>query len=208
MSLTAAMQALVASHMEDLRVCIPGKVQAYDHAKQTATVVPLVRRRYKAEDGSVKTRTPSPILDVPVAFPGNGEVGITFALHPGDTVLLWFADTSLDEWKASGGTVSPVDGRTHSMTDAIAYPIARNAGRALSGLPSGAMRIGRSNAAHIDITSTQIQAGGTASLATLSELNQLRAIVNGHIAGHPGPGSSAPGPAPNDYTGTTTLRGG
>ena len=63
------------------------------------------------------------IYNVPVLFPRSRKAAVTFPLEKGDTVLLVFAERSLDEWIEKGGNkVSPEDPRRHDMSDAIAIP--------------------------------------------------------------------------------------
>ena len=55
-------------------------------------------------------------------FPGAGGYRITFPVAEGDTGLLLFAESSLDKWLVSGGTVDPEDDRRHDLTDAVFLP--------------------------------------------------------------------------------------
>ncbi len=103
---------------QDLRVAMPGQIIDYDFKKQSATVQPLFPRKYK--DGTLK-ELPQ-IYNVPVACPRAGNAFVHMPLKKGDSVLLVFADRSMDKWLSSGGSVDPADTRLHHISDAIAYP--------------------------------------------------------------------------------------
>jgi phage baseplate assembly protein V len=102
----------------DLRVCIPGRVEKYDHAIQRAEVKPLVNRWYA--DGQAQEMPV--IAGVPVVFPRSGGASLTLPVKSGDGVLLLFSDRSIDKWLKSGGIVTPDDRRKHSLSDCIAIP--------------------------------------------------------------------------------------
>lgn len=102
----------------NINVSIPGRVEAYDAAKQRASVKPLIKRKYI--DGEVEGM---PVIDgVPVVFPRSGGAAVTMPVHEGDGVLLIFADRSIDRWLVQGGEVEPDDRRKHDLSDCIAVP--------------------------------------------------------------------------------------
>jgi phage baseplate assembly protein gpV len=102
----------------ELHVCVPGRVERYDHTQQRADVVPLLRSRYA--DGQVTE--PQVITSVPVVFPRSGGASLTMPVNKGDGVMLHFTDASIDEWLGSGGVVTPDDRRRHDLSDCIAVP--------------------------------------------------------------------------------------
>ncbi len=110
-------QALKGASQE-IRVCMPARIEAYDYKTQKATVRPNIKRKYK--DGSVEGMPL--IYNVPVAHPRAGKAFIHLPLKKGDNVMLIFADRSIDKWSTNGGEVDPEDTRTHHLSDAIAYP--------------------------------------------------------------------------------------
>lgn len=101
-----------------LHVCLPGRVERYDHTQQRADVVPLLRERYA--DGQVTEA--QVITNVPIVFPRSGGASLTMPVNRGDGVMLHFTDRSLDEWLGNGGTVTPSDPRSHDLSDCIAVP--------------------------------------------------------------------------------------
>lgn len=102
----------------DMRVSMPAEVIRYDHAKQLVDVKPFFKR--KANDGQLID--PPVIYNVPVAFHRAGEAFITMPIAAGHSVLLVFADRSMEKWLSSGARGDPEDTRHHHISDAIAIP--------------------------------------------------------------------------------------
>jgi hypothetical protein len=79
----------------------------------------VIRRKYRDEDD----QDFSQILGVPLIYPSSSTAAITFPVNVGDTVLLVFAQRSIDSFKAGDGNVStPEDFRDFDIRDAIAIP--------------------------------------------------------------------------------------
>ena len=117
-NLSEPLRAAVESVMSELHVCLPGRVERYDHAEQRAEVKPLLRRNYR--DGE---ESDMPVIaDVPVIWPRAGGASLTMPVQAGDGVLLVFADRSIDRWLAQGGEVTPNDRRKHDLSDCVAIP--------------------------------------------------------------------------------------
>lgn len=103
----------------EVNTAIPARIIKYDPTKQEAEVEPLIKRRYK--DGKVVKR--AAITGVPVVFPAAGGGIITFPVQAGDTVLLIFAQRSIDRWlRSEGEPIDPGDNRKHDISDAMAIP--------------------------------------------------------------------------------------
>jgi hypothetical protein len=111
------LNAIRANQLE-LNTVMPGTVQAYDILTQTCSVRPIFKRTKIDTSQSISRAI---LQDVPVMFPGSGGRGSSFSLTKGDSVLLLFAQRSLDDWNL-GGEVTLTDSRLHNMTDAIAIP--------------------------------------------------------------------------------------
>lgn len=109
--------------LEDLHVCIPAEVTAYDAATQKASVKPLVQRVLVDLDGNESLEGFPVIPSVPVMWPRAGGFFMVMPLAVGDLVMLVFADRSLDLWLiGSGSETNPIDLRTHDLSDAVAIP--------------------------------------------------------------------------------------
>jgi hypothetical protein len=110
----------MTARLQEVHTAIPGRVESYDAATQTADVLPLVQTFALQEDG---TRLPVtlPVLPaIPVVQPGANGFRVTYPVAAGDTVLVVFTEASLDAWQARGGLVDPADPRRHHLADAVA----------------------------------------------------------------------------------------
>ncbi len=117
-SLTEVLRAAVDEGLSGVHTSIPARIESYDHNEQRASVLPLIKQKYR--DGTVQSM---PIIDrVPVIFPSSEGFSMTFPLKPGDTVLLVFSERSLENWLVKGGEQEPGDPRKFDLTDAIAIP--------------------------------------------------------------------------------------
>lgn len=106
------------THMSDVHVSMPGRIESYEAGTQKASVQPLLQ--LTLEDG---TRQRLPVINnVPVVWPRGGGAILSFPLAAGDGVLLIFSERSLDEWLAQGGETAPDDPRSFDLSDAIAVP--------------------------------------------------------------------------------------
>jgi hypothetical protein len=97
---------------------MPGQIQKYDASTAKAEVLPLLNRTFYSGD----VVTMPIITNVPVIWLRSSKGAITFPLEKGDGVLLLFAERSIDEWLSSGKQVTPADGRSFDLSDAIAIP--------------------------------------------------------------------------------------
>jgi hypothetical protein len=103
-----------------LRVAIPGIIQSFNPANQTATVQPAVTENVRTGQGEAKP-TQIPLLsDVPVVFPRAGGYCLTFPVKRGDECLLVFSDMCIDGWWQSSGVQGQVETRRHDLSDAQA----------------------------------------------------------------------------------------
>jgi phage baseplate assembly protein gpV len=84
---------------------------------------------------------PGIIADVPVAFYRGGGCSVTLPIAVGDECLLVFADGCIDAWFQSGGQQSRIDGRRHSLSDAIAVFGLTSTPRALTNYSTIAMQL-------------------------------------------------------------------
>jgi phage baseplate assembly protein V len=117
-SLSEPIQRALDVLSTEIRVCIPGRVEKYDHTIQRAEVKPLINRWYA--DG--QSQEMPVVAGVPVVFPRSGGASLTMPVKSGDGVLLLFSDRSIDKWLKKGGVVTPDDRRKHSLSDCIAIP--------------------------------------------------------------------------------------
>jgi hypothetical protein len=112
---------------------VPGRVESYDPAKQTATIKPLIRVPIPStaldpdagSDDQFTQELPS-LPEIPVMFPRAKGATIYFPIYAGSLVMLIFSTFSLDKFHVTelsgGGTVDPQDIRRHHFSDAVAVP--------------------------------------------------------------------------------------
>lgn len=110
-------QAIEHGQLET-RVSMPAEVVSYDHKKQMISARPYFKRKYQDD-----TVADAPIIyNIPVAFPRAGDAILAMPIAKGHSVLLVFADRSMEKWLSSGKAGDPEDTRAHHMSDAIAIP--------------------------------------------------------------------------------------
>lgn len=113
----------IDSAMSRVHKAMPATVTAYDPVTNTAFVRPGVKQAtYSATDDSRSYQDLPDIPFVPVIFPRAGGFVMRMPVRPGDSVLLVFCDTSLAEWRESGGVAEPQDARRHSLGWPVAIP--------------------------------------------------------------------------------------
>lgn len=103
----------------DLRVAMPGIVQAWDADQQTVTVQLAIREKLSMNGTEQETQIPL-LVDVPVVMPRAGGYSLVFAPAKGDECLVVFADACIDSWWQSGGVQSQADSRRHDRSDGFA----------------------------------------------------------------------------------------
>lgn len=165
-SLEELLEAWRDGLQDELHTALPARVDSYDAGTQKAVVTPQVRRTLVAEDGTTTTEPLPAIRAVPVLVPRGGDYfGPHLPLAAGDFVLLVVAERDLSRWLQTGEVSPAPDVRMHHLAHAIALPGLFPNARALSGLSSSDMQLGREGGPVLTVTSSQIQVGGTTALA-------------------------------------------
>ncbi len=114
----------VENRLKDLHTSMPGIVESFNAATQTASIQPAIKRVFKTGDGEIEllTATELPILiNVPVQFPRGGGFSLTFPVAKGDECLLVFCERAIADWYTFGGVKAPTARRFHSLSDATAF---------------------------------------------------------------------------------------
>lgn len=117
-ALLAAFEGLQSS----IWTALPGIIQSFDATKKTARILPALKARIQAPDGSFEWVTLPELLDCPVHFAGGGGVTLTFPLKQGDECLVVFGNRCIDNWwkfGSPGGTVAQEQAelRMHDLSD-------------------------------------------------------------------------------------------
>lgn len=123
-TLASTIEKGIENRLKDLHTAMPGIIQSFDAAGQTASVQPTIRRIFITREEEIDILTPAdlPILiNVPIVYPRGGGFSLTFPIAPGDECLLVFSERSLDNWHTNGGVRTPSDRRFHHLSDAVAF---------------------------------------------------------------------------------------
>ena len=147
----------IQARLYDLKVCLPGNVQAYNAAAMTVDVLP-VGGTYQDGDAAAWPVLP----DVPVCFPMFGGGQLTFPLGPGDPVTLVFSSRAIDGWAADGIADDPQSPRFGHLSDAMAIP---------GGVLPSAQR--SASASAVDVTLTE-RTGGKVLVGSGASLGAAR----------------------------------
>jgi hypothetical protein len=110
---------------EEIRVCIPGTIQLLGVGGRVAVQPAVLKWR-----GEELFAEPV-LLDVPLLFPGTSRCVTQYPVLKGDAVLIIVSDRDLSAWKGTRGLglpTAPESKRTHSLSDAVAIPIAFGGG--------------------------------------------------------------------------------
>lgn len=204
--LAELLRASVREGLAQVHTAIPGVVESYDPVKQTANVLPTVKRPFVNLDGSEGIDEYPVIPNVPVGFPRGGGYFVSLPLQTGDDVLLVFSEQSIDLWSESDGkgVVDPVDFRRFDLSDAIAIPGGYPVSRALGDSISEGMALGREGGLQVRITenAVEITTSGSTSAAEYVALSglvqtaldkiQQNYDVHVHLSAAPGSPTSAP----------------
>lgn len=155
-SLPDVLRELSDSIYGGLRVAMPGIVNSWDKATQTAKVQLAIREKI-IKNGAEKDVEIPLLVDVPVVMPRAGGFMVAFAPKAGDEVLVVFADLCIDAWWQSGGVQNQDEVRRHDFSDAFAIFGTWSQKRKPS-LPSSGIRIqSDGGGTYISVTSGRIE---------------------------------------------------
>lgn len=101
----------------NLRVAIPGIIQAFDPVAQTVTVQPAIREHIMNEDLSTSWVDIPLLVDVPIVLPRAGGYVLTMPIQQGTECLVIFADMAIDGWFSYGGVQNQLEKRRHDLSD-------------------------------------------------------------------------------------------
>lgn len=104
----------------NLRVAVPGIIQAFDSVEQTVRVQPAIREVVTGSDYTPVSIPLPELLDVPIVLPRAGDYVITLPVRAGDECLVIFADQCIDAWWQNGGVQNQMERRRHDLSDGFA----------------------------------------------------------------------------------------
>ena len=110
-------------HDLELNMAFVGRVQNYDPASQTATIIPLMKEQIPREDGLYDQEDLPPVPHVAILQPRTRGWGLSIPVQDGDTVLCVCLDGDPTSWRrgrTSEGTHITRDLRRHHLAHAVA----------------------------------------------------------------------------------------
>lgn len=185
--------AQIDAALKDLHVCLPGIVQSFDPATQTAVVQPALQRLFIG-DGF---KNLPPLVDVPVVFPAGGGNGaassfiLTFPVAAKDEVLLHFSERAIDFWHEKGGVQLPAEYRLHDLSDAFAQLGISSKPRVVPNISTDGVELRtRDGATLVRVEGSAVYIGAKSGanpflMATPDVLTWLGAVGTGSMAGPP-----------------------
>lgn len=113
---TESLNQIFTSYLKKINTGLPGIIDKFD--KETRRAKVQVALKVLLDDGTEISR--SPIIDVPVLFPGTGSYMLWFDLQKGDTVWLKFSQTGMTKFKETYEVSQPDIAARFREMDAVA----------------------------------------------------------------------------------------
>lgn len=130
-SLADLIQAAISARLAEVYTQLPGRVESYDAATQTASIKIMIRTPLENLDGDITLEDLPVIQSVPVSFARGGQFFESFPLTPGDEGMCQFSMRDINEWRRTGQLVDPGDIRTHRIAGATFFPGVSSSARRL-----------------------------------------------------------------------------
>ena len=208
----SVIRSAIDARLVDVHTSIPGRIEAYDPATQTADVRPQFKRVMRRADGTRVAEDLPVIPCVPVQWPRGGGFAMTMPLRPGDFGTIILNEYSIDRWRSQGQQVDPADERRHGLSGAIFVPGVFPSSAALVDAsnfdeePAEGARLGKDGGYFIEVTDGQTRLPNDASefLAradrVLSEVQSFATKYDAHT--HLETGATTDPPLPAARVGT------
>jgi hypothetical protein len=96
MTIEQLLDLVMTSRLRELHTALPCRVESYNASKQTADVLPMIKRQVPDGDGGYTLEDLPVLPNVPVAFPrGGGGFFMSFPLQKGDFVFVVFSERAI-----------------------------------------------------------------------------------------------------------------
>lgn len=193
-TLAEAIRWTVESRVREIHTAIPGRVESYDPATQTADVQPMVKRVWVDPNGvEVVERYPL-IPAVPVVLERADNAFLSMPVKVGCFVWLQFGERAIDMWREKGSETDPGDLRIHSTADAVAFPGVYPGSKALGSVHPDNIVLGFDDGVQVHLTPDGVinlgeeSAADFVALASLvkNEITALRTTVNTLVTAYNG----------------------
>jgi hypothetical protein len=162
-TLPETIDSVLTRRLAGVHVSGPGRVTRVASDGSAVDVQPLIGVVRVLPDGDEIVDQLPIVVNCPVVQLGGGAFVMTMPVAVGDTVLLVFADKSLDRWFAVGGQVDPGDYARHGLSDAVAIPGLHDLAHALDAVATDRITLGAKTGMQIHVTETQVQLGAAAA---------------------------------------------
>ncbi len=86
----------------------------------------VTKVQVRQPDGKTKAVELPIFADVPIKYPGGGDVAATHPVKKGDEGTITFMSRGVDAWRQSGGVQMPLDTRIMSLSDGVFTPGGRS----------------------------------------------------------------------------------
>lgn len=174
-------ETAISSVLSDRHTAMPGIIDSFDAAKQTATVRPALKQPYLPDSqiGDPEWMEIKLLVDVPVVFPATANYALTFPVAQGDECLLIFSERPIDVWQTKGDVQEFDDMRTQDYSDAIA----------IIGLRSQPNKLSNYDADHVQLRSTDgttvitLDDKGIVTLKAISIILEGKVNIIGPLSG-------------------------
>lgn len=104
----------IRSALLNVHTAMPGIIQSFDRTKFLASVQPALKK--SLPDGVLSLPV---IPNVPVIMPRAAGAFVRMPVTAGDSCLLLFSESSIDNWLSLGGVQDPQDQRKFDLSDAL-----------------------------------------------------------------------------------------
>lgn len=135
-----------------------GIINEFDSSTQSASIQLSLKQVIDITPDGVKTLKERPLLlKCPVITLFGGTSFISLPITVGDTCLVLFNDREIDQWYQNDGLQTPVSGRMHDVSDAIAIVGIRSLQNSIANFLTNGIRLAyNEGAVKIDLQSAAI----------------------------------------------------
>lgn len=184
---TTQLREMIDRALLRVNTAIPGVVESFDAATQTATVVPAVQMRTLIDNEEAFV-TPPPIVNAPVVFPFASVAGfaLTLPVRKGDPCIILFSQRAIDNWHELGGVQRPEEGvgsRHHDMTDAIVLLAAPPKPDVLGAWESQGIQMrNRAKTTHVTVRDSEAVIVSGPSVITVSSSGEVSIVAPSKVS--------------------------
>ncbi len=174
--LALVLQEAIDSALIDVHTGLPGVVQSYNDTTKTCEIEIQTKRMLEKQDGTYASEELPILVNVPISNAGSSEYVTAYALSPGDTGMVMFSETSLDQWRTKGELTSPSDIERHGLSGGVFYPAPLPIAKLVTDILTSGAFFGKVGGVQLRATGTTMEAT-TAGAVAASDFVALAALV-------------------------------